>query len=261
MLFRSFFGVGLDSYGDWYRVSRTATAAARFGGSAVSNSAHNVFIDIAATSGLFAFLIYLLIICLALRSSWRILKRTRTFNPIFVGIFTAWIAYLAQSTISINNLALAVWGWILPGMIIAIERSEKVVETPIKFKKVNRQKLDFSSLLMTVGITIGLALGYIPFDADANFRHALESGDGNKIYAAAIKWPTDISRILYAAKIFESNKMPEKALRLTQFGVENYPRSFDGWLGIYNSTLTSAEKKQIALLKIRELDPHNTQIK
>ena len=43
------FGVGLDSFGDYYRSSRTLEATLRRGPSTVSNAAHNVFIDIAAT--------------------------------------------------------------------------------------------------------------------------------------------------------------------------------------------------------------------
>ena len=249
------FGVGLDSYGDWYRASRTLAATVRRGPSTVSNAAHNVFIDIGATAGIFALIAYLAVVFLGFRAMWRISKKMQNFDPFIIAIFVAWVGYLVQSAISINNIALGIWGWVLPGLLIGIERWLQM-EKP-RPKSVN----DFSSMAMIAGFVIGGVIGFFPFNADANFRHALESGDGNKIYAAAIKWPTDMSRILYAARIFESNKMPEKALKLYQFGVENYPRSFDGWLGIYNSTLTSADKKQVALVKIRELDPHNTQIK
>jgi O-antigen ligase len=42
------FGVGLDSYGDWYRRSRTIEATLRRGPEVTSNAAHNVFLDISA---------------------------------------------------------------------------------------------------------------------------------------------------------------------------------------------------------------------
>ncbi|MFZ9751667.1 MAG: O-antigen ligase family protein, partial [Candidatus Nanopelagicales bacterium] len=50
------FGVGLDSYRDWYRASRTEAATLRRGPDTVSNAAHNVFLDIGATAGVVALL-------------------------------------------------------------------------------------------------------------------------------------------------------------------------------------------------------------
>jgi O-antigen ligase len=45
------FGVGLDSYGEWYRRSRTIEATLRRGPDATSNAAHNVFLDISSYGG------------------------------------------------------------------------------------------------------------------------------------------------------------------------------------------------------------------
>ena len=89
----------------------------------------------------------------------------------------------------------------LPGLLIAMDRWQSEDKPKIKVAKTT----DFTGMAMIGGLVIGGVIGFFPFNADANFRHALESGDGNKIYAAAIKWPTDMSRILYASKIFESN--------------------------------------------------------
>ena len=123
LFFKHFwFGVGPDSYGDWYRASRTLAATVRRGPSTVSNAAHNVFLDIAATSGIFALLAYFAVIFLGFRAAYRITKRSNEFNPLFVGTFVAWVGYLIQSAISINNIALAIWGWVLPGFLIAMDR-------------------------------------------------------------------------------------------------------------------------------------------
>ena len=63
------FGVGLDAYGDYYRAERTLAATLRRGPSTVSNAAHNVFIDIAATAGIFALLAYLAVIFIGMRAA------------------------------------------------------------------------------------------------------------------------------------------------------------------------------------------------
>ena len=47
-----FLGVGLDSYGDWYRRARTLEATLRRGPEVTSNAAHNVLLDFSSNGGL-----------------------------------------------------------------------------------------------------------------------------------------------------------------------------------------------------------------
>ena len=49
------------------------------------------------------------------------MKRKTEFDVIFATIVAAWVAYQAQSLISINQLGLGVWGWSLSGLIIGYE--------------------------------------------------------------------------------------------------------------------------------------------
>lgn len=254
---KPFTGVGLDSYGDWYRYFRTSAAAGRFEGTAVSNSAHNVFIDIAATSGVFAILAYFFIIVLALRASWHIYSSNPKLDPFFIGVFAAWIGYLAQSAISINNIGLGIWGWVFPGILIAISRWQHEDLNSKKISKPVKVKMDFSGMFMMSGLIVGLVIGFIPFNADANFRHALKSGDSNKIYVAALKWPADTSRMIYTAKLFQSNKLDEEAEYLGRNSVKINPRSFEGWQFLYEfPSIKGAEKSRI-LNKLQSLDPNN----
>jgi O-antigen ligase len=60
------FGVGLDSYGDWYRRSRTIEATLRRGPDVTSNAAHNAFLDISSYGGFPLVLIYIVLIILVI---------------------------------------------------------------------------------------------------------------------------------------------------------------------------------------------------
>jgi O-antigen ligase len=251
------FGVGLDSYGDYYRATRTLEATLRRGPSTVSNAAHNVFIDIAATAGIFALLAYLAVIAVGMRAAWRISKRSNTFDPFFVSVFVAWIGYLVQSVISINNIALGIWGWVLPGLLVAIDRWQTEEKSVVKKSK----STDFTGMAMVGGIVIGGVIGFLPFNADATFRNALESGDPNKIYAAATKWPMDASRLNYAVQVFDQNKMQDKAVALARESVKLNPRNFDGWTYLYNSPSVSGNEKREILDRLKALDPHNPDLK
>ena len=250
------FGVGLDSYGDYYRATRTLAATVRRGPSTVSNAAHNVFIDIAATAGIFALIAYLAVIAIGFRAAWQISKRAKGFDPFFIGVFVAWIGYLVQSVISINNIALGIWGWALPGILVAINKWQ--VAEKRKFEKA--KAADFSSMTMVMGLVVGGVIGYLPFNSDANFRHALESGNQDGIYSAAIKWPTDPSRILYAAQIFEQNNAQAKAVELAREAIKLNPRSFDAWMFLYSQNTTSGNEKREILDRLKALDPNNPEL-
>ena len=255
------FGVGLDSYGDWYRSSRSILAT-ESNASVVSNSAHNVFIDIAATAGLPALFAYLAFIFLALKSAWKIFKKNEKLEPFFISVFVAWMGYLAQSTISINNLALGIWGWVLPGLIIGLERFQET-EVMSKNRVASRKNnaLDLSGMMMTVGLVIGGAIGFIPFNADANFRHSIEAGTPNSIFVAAQKWPTDTSRLIYGALLFQSNKLDKQALDLAQIALKQNPRSFEAWDFVSKSPVASEADKKQAINEMIKLDPYNKSIK
>ena len=253
------FGVGLDSYGDWYRSARTLAATVRRGPSTVSNAAHNVFIDIGATAGILALIAYLAVIFLGLRAAYRISKKSNGFDPFFVSIFVAWVGYLIQSVISINNIALGIWGWVLPGILISMEKWETGNSTNKSEKK--KSTTDFSGMGLIAGLVVGAVIGYLPFNSDANFRHSLESGDISTIQNAATKWPTDAARLNYATQIFDQNKMQDKAVPLARESVKLNPRNFDGWNYLYNSSSVSGNEKREILDTLKKLDPHNPDLK
>jgi O-antigen ligase len=258
-----YFGVGLDSYGDWYRASRTLAATVRRGPSTVSNAAHNVYIDIAATAGIFALIAYLAVIFLGFRAAYKIAKRTTEFDPFFVGIFVAWVGYLIQSAISINNIALGIWGWVLPGVLISMERWGIESKKPIPNKPITKVKVatDFSGMGLIGGVIVGGILGFFPFNADANFRNALESGDKARISIAALKFPRDYSRMNYAAQIFEQNKLIESAVTIARVSVKYNKRNYDALNFLYRSGKITAEDRKKILNRMLALDPHNPDLK
>ena len=115
-----FFGVGMDGFGDWYRRSRSPEAV-KFNAGIFTDTAHNIPLDIGASGGLPLLIIYLAIVGLALYSIIKVIKRKSEFDVMFAALVAGWVAYEAQSLISINQLALGVWGWSLTGLIIGYE--------------------------------------------------------------------------------------------------------------------------------------------
>lgn len=255
-----FFGVGLDSYGDWYRYSRTEAAVQRRGPDVVSNSAHNVFLDISSNGGLFLLTAYLLIIGLVSRSAWRLLRRQSDYDGVKVGLVVVWLAYLVQSTISINQIGLAVWGWVLGGAVIGLDLSREEPQPPKPKGRADKRQNQVPAnvvLIGTLGFALGFAISVWPMTQDVNFRKALEEGNGSKIYQVPRQFPRNIYYLSYASQILIANNADDKALDLTKMALASNPRDFNSWRVLLSNPQLNASEKATAIARMKELDPLN----
>jgi O-antigen ligase len=254
------FGVGLDSYGDWYRFARTEAAALRRGPDVTSNSAHNVFLDISSNGGFLLLATYLLIFGLIFRSAIRVLKKSREFDAIGVGLVSAWIAYVIQSVISINQLGLAIWGWVLGGTIIGYDLYRDRTDAP-RLKRgsgrINDQVPPSVVLTGTLGLIFGIVVSIWPVVKDISFRNALASGDAAKIELAANKFPHDSYIFVFASGVLLDNSLDNAALDLARRATEVRPRDFNSWKILIQNSKISQEERDAAITKMRELDPFN----
>jgi len=149
------FGVGLDRYGANFRQYRDAAQSLRRGPDLVSNAAHNVPIQLAATGGIFTLLTFLALTAFIFWRGIIALRKTRGAEQITVAVFVAaWIAYEAQSFISIDNLAVAIWGYLLGGVIVGIS----VIDEPsmITAKKKMATQQIISSLLAISALVVSV---------------------------------------------------------------------------------------------------------
>ena len=116
-----FTGVGIDRYGANFKLYRDSGYSLKYGYEITSSNAHNVFIEYFATGGILLGLSYLSILIYIFYSAIKGLIGSKGEKRILLsGIFSAWVAYLAQSLVSIDNIGLTVWGWIFGGLIIAL---------------------------------------------------------------------------------------------------------------------------------------------
>ena len=260
------FGVGLDSYGDWYRRSRTIEATLRRGPDVTSNAAHNVFLDISAYGGFPLVLIYLALMVLVIISAVKVLKRSHGFDAGFVGLVAGWVAFQAQSIISINQIGLALWGWVLSGLIIGYEINtrggDEVVEKKTG-KSVTKpvQTSAATSMAIFVGLIVGVLVGMPPYLASAKYKSALETGNPTVIQEAAYIWPTDPSRMIQVAMTLNDNKLEEQGLQVAQDAVARFPDNFAVWSALNSMNKASAEQKAEALVQMKRLDPLNPNLK
>ena len=119
-----FFGVGIDSYGVYFKEYREVRYPLTYGFEITSSNAHNTFIQFFATGGFFLGLAYLLLNGYILKQAiYGIRNLTGNNRMHLAAIFSAWIAFHAQSLISIDNIGISIWGWILGGSIVGLSLS------------------------------------------------------------------------------------------------------------------------------------------
>lgn len=262
-----FFGVGMDSYGDWYRRSRTVAATVRRGPEVTSNAAHNVYLDISSYGGFPLLIIYLALMALVVISAVKVVKRSTGFNPLFAGLFGGWVAFQAQSIISINQIGLAIWGWVLSGLIIGYEINTRNIEAIEPLKKKGRhtnppvQSSPGSFLIMFVAFTLGLAISSPTYIASVRFKNAVQSGNPQVVQDAAYIWPNDFSRYIQVVSILNSNKLEAQALSVALDATKKFPDNYFVWNMLTQINGVSPDQKEQALIQMKRLDPNNPELK
>ena len=265
------FGVGMDGYINWYRRSRPADYFEN-GFMSYSDSAHNVYLDIASSGGFALLAIYIAIAGMVILSIVRVVQRNDGFDPFFVAIVGAWAAYHVQSLVSINQLGLAIWGWVLSGLIIGFEINTRVKDvskdTPTKIKSTGKkarastQPLSSKAILSLFAgvVTASLIAGPLYF-VNSNFYTAIRSSDIKAIESAAQQRPRDERRLYALAGIFRDNQADAQAITVLRDATKRYPDSFDLWT--LWTTIPTASPSDIASAKaqLKRLDPFNPDLK
>jgi hypothetical protein len=264
-------GVGMDGYGDWFRRARDASAMILPGPNTVTNSAHNVNIDIFAYGGFPLVVSYFGLLALAAVAIVKVALRQKNYDPIFVSLSAAWICYQAQALISINQIGLAIWGWALTGLVIGYEfatRSQSLEvsdtnDTSNRGRTKNKSNNESVGtwLVGAIGAAVGFGLAISPFVADTNWRSSLGSGSLPTVQAAALKAPSDSYRMVNIAVLFEQNKFTAQAAEIVRIAVKYNPDHFDGWRVMANLSETTPEEKAEAKKNMIRLDPLNEEWK
>ena len=186
-------GVGLDRYGAFFKEFREVEYALRYGFEITSSNAHNTFIQFFATGGLFLGLSYLALIFLVLVRGLQLVRNTEgDARALSLAILSTWVAFQSQSLISIDNIGLSIWGWVLGGIILSLYRQRSVLENlnlSTSFK-LNQKKLDFkvfqtiASSIIIIPILV-ISVWLFQFERDSyNLRIVLNSKPVNNIELA-----------------------------------------------------------------------------
>jgi hypothetical protein len=249
------YGVGLDSYGDFYRMYRDTTSANRRGLDMVSNSAHNLFIDLAATGGVVLLIGYLAILGLVSLSIFGVFRSGSKLTLEYKVLITLWLAFNLQTLISINVPALAIWGWIFSGLILAYRNDGKYSKLLNDRKKGgNRNYLVISSACCAICVSFVSPL----IGRDVKLNDSLSGNNIPGITQVILSFPRDADQIARMAIAFKEAGLEEESLKLARRAIVENPNSSRAWQVILINPNANLEDKEMARKALRRLDPFFT---
>ena len=241
-------GFGIDTFGDWYRRYRSEYAS-QFSGDISGDSAHNLPLDFAAWGGVPLLFSWILLVCFVFWKTFRFVRRNIQVDSDLAFLIVAWMCYLLQSLISINQLVLALYGFTLTGLLCS-----RIMEDPISTFASRPRKIR-QPIKALLALLLGAFTAIPAVKLDIEFRQALANQEGSRLISVATSWPKNESYMIFAAEILVRSGYEKEAVDLSREALQINPQSLGALKIIYQSTITSADEKSFALKEIKFLDP------
>lgn len=287
LLEQPYFGWGFSSYFDNFRIFQSEQEYMSFGAGVVSDSAHNYFLDFAVVGGLSLAIFFGIILIIMIRAVY--LYIWRSINPkeaessqIEFTLVSLVVVFVMQSLINPFNMAIAFWGTVILGCTLSL--GSNVVEKGVRFKekRIEQKKRKYSPVKIGV-IKLFVCLLLSPtfaikaYRTDHDFRSAAETGNLGQLVNVALESPISYYRfnaitsellresdipdyLRTSANTVPPDQLKQIVLDLSYKMIEVNQQHLVAWINVYR-TEKSLYKREKALRKIRNLDPHNPQWK
>ena len=238
------FGVGVDAYGNYFREFREVGYPLNYGFVISSSNAHNVPLQIFSTSGIISGSLYLVLNVFVF---WQSLKAIRKFEgtrrTAYLGIFVSWMAFQAQSFISIDNIGLAIWGWLLSGILIGLANSDS---PELESSKLNRKRVGNLFNLRQLSYSL---IFFVPTLAFSSYIYSAEVDMWKQPRVA------EINKVKLSNDLFNlATKTLNNPLIDPQFTLESsinlYSNGFTGEAKIYLKELAESNPRNFDVLQV-----------
>ena len=265
------FGVGIDRYGEYYREYAVQNQVAQ---GIFTNNAHNVYLQFLATGGLVLFipmlLLFTYITYLAFRGTYKGSPESRSLGGIYLAL---WLAFLILNLVTIDNIGVGIWLWIIGGIIIgrSVEaKSEVVVEKAKKGRQAVVKSNDLNIAPTVSALAMGIAAIVICVPLLRNsadlliLKSNVQTSDANT-YLATINEKAKASKsnpqnLMVLADLALQRKNNEVALAISQDLARADKRSYLGsYLQVLIYEATDQRKSAIPFReKLLVIDKWNT---
>lgn len=267
-----FLGVGLDSYGTFYREYRDLSALTNPGVNTVTNAAHNVFIDIFAGTGFIGLFCYIALKIMVFWIGIKLIKKVNRFDPVLIALFSAWMAYEVQSFISINQIGLAIWGWALCGAVASYARVQ-LTDSPgdrsqnqsLKFRGSSDKNRNLQPTIIPaikvvsilLALILSIAISIPPLVNDYRQLKALQKKDLKSLTSTAWTWPVDNSRLRSVGGVLLRSGDQQSFIDFNLRASKKFPSNY--YFQYYLFSASRVDSPQWVSYKriLHEMDPYN----
>jgi len=263
-------GVGIDSYDDWYRAERGIISALRTSLNRTANSAHNISIDLAAGGGFPLLIAYLPLLGVISLSILKGLRRGLAKDPVFTALAMSWLAYQVQASVSINQIGVGVWGWILGGALLGYHKSigsmtsdkpnSKSLMNSIsrirKSKGLPNTPPALAVISSSITLIIGFTLAFLPFKTDIDFLRATNEGSAESMLKISAMPTANTFMLTKASSSAFRAGLKDVSRTITERLVLRFPRSIYGWLTIYENSASFSTLGSSAFERVQSIDPY-----
>jgi O-antigen ligase len=259
------FGVGIDSYGSYFRTFRNQSATVLPGVDVTTDTAHNVFIDIFSGGGFPLLFVYLLINMFVAVTAIKHLRASAKFDPYFTIFFIGWLTYTIQSIFSINQIGLAIWGWLFAGAIIGYSKLDPDQKESSRLNSKSKKQSSQQSLApagaalsAVAGLVIGLLIALPPMIRDTQFRNIqTKSGDSQKLMDLVNSWPLDSSRMNRASVLLANSSLNVLSAQVALNGTKSFPNDYAAWYTLYELSGEGSTERESYRKELNKIDPFN----
>lgn len=263
-------GVGIDSYGDYYEQYRDFDAVVRTGPQRVTNTAHNIFLDVASGSGAIAGLLFVLLFLFTFLKLIRMLQ-TGHSNSTEVAFASIFVGFFVFCLISINQIGVGVWGFIAIGCLNGAnerKRDSTGAASRIKENFVNKgivnsgkQAKENLSIGALVSISLlgflGFATSSVPNIIDARMLRAVQILDYDEMRRISVSnLSASYHRNKYQAILVEHGRFSE-AYNFAVKEIERDPRNSVSLQIIAYSDSAARDRRIEAIARLKAMDPKN----
>jgi O-antigen ligase len=268
------FGVGFDRYGAYFKEFREVGYPLVYGFNITSSNAHNLPIQMFATTGIFTGIAYLAILgFIAWRGIVGIRIKEGNERLLVASVFSAWLAYQAQSIISIDNIGISIWGWVLGGVVVGVSRQATQVNGEInkRSKTVsNNVNFNFKQIFVSTTAAAVALFAVVPlyqaekniFETRMRYNPAVPENK-TALYEFATK--TLNSKLLEpgyrttAGNYLAASGFTDEGLDVLKEVIQNDPRNLDALTSLaeFNEQLGNIDEIIKYRLQIAKYDPFN----
>jgi O-antigen ligase len=246
-----FFGVGLDSFGDYFLKYRERATINEF-----TDSAHNYFLDYAANAGLIFAILNLTLVLLTLYSFFKLQTVKGKFDGFLASLFSAFLVFQAQSLISPISIPLICWNMVISGSVIGLLSISDKSINDVSINKILNFKI---SSLYTALLGVLLVFPYV--NSDRLQLIAMNNGDGDLAIKVAKMYPESVVRYSVLTRaLLESGGLTQPALDLARSAVKFNPNAPALWALILINESAPISERQAAYEILLKLDPLNEEL-